>query len=399
MSVKLSDLLSEVIEKTRNSTTGALDNVKRTRAINSVLEDLQDYADWDFTKRTKDFYFIDGVNEYSLENYLGATIQDNDGATSIADFKNPYDLRIPNLSHKPFAFNDVKEVRDRIRRTRTVNEYGIDNDLLVVNYPRQTSSRLHNCDSLTANGTVAVSGNASNLTIDEQEFKTSSGSLNFDGAGTSFVITFTGITAKDLEALQNKSHLVLWCYLPTITNFTSIKTRWGSSASAYWEKTETVPAGSQSLATGWNRFAFRWANATETGSPDETEVDYIQITLTYSASTTDTDFRIDDIIIGKETKMKLDYYSLAMVKDSAGDYQLEFDPDNVTQTDELLGGSIARKTVIEGSKHELFEIIGGKSERDRTDSERKYIKKKLELLKRAGHRLRRPTRVLNFQRR
>lgn len=400
MSVPLSELLAELPEVTRNSTSGALDNTKRARALNRILQDLQNYGDLDPTKRTKTFYLIDGVTEYSLQNYVGCECYDNDGTTEILDFKNPYDLRPIGTSEKFLNGPvNVKEVRSNIRRNRFLNEYGIDNDLLVVGYPKQTSAQIHNCDSLTANGTWAASSDATNLTIDTVTFDEGNGSLNFDvSAGTSLVLTNSTFSSIDLEDLQNISHLTMKVWLPTITNFTSIRVRLGSSSGAYWEKTETVPAGNASLRVGKNTFAFRWASATETGTPDYSAVDYIQIVITYSSSTTDTDFRIDDIRIGKETEMELDYYSLAMVQQADGDYQLEFDVDDLTQTDVLVGGNVLRNCVIEGAKHECFEIIGGKSERDRTDSFKKYEQKKKELFKKVGHRLRRPSRVLNFAR-
>ena len=396
MTVALSALLTEVTEKTRNSTTGALDNSKRTRALNRVLEDLQDYADWEFTKRPKTFRYISGVSEYNLKDYVGCSCQDNDGSTAILDFKNPYDLRPVNEAGDSLVYKDVKGVRENIRRNHFMKEYGVDNELLVVNYPRQSSNQVHNCDSLTANGTWAASSGATNLTIDGIEYKEGSGSLNFDvSAGTTLVLTNSTFNALNLEQLKNKSQVTMQVYLPTITNFTSIKVRLGSSASLYIEKTETTPAGNRTLQTGWNTFAFRWASATDTGV-DATAIDYIQITITYSGSTTATDFRIDDIRVAKEVEMELDYYSLAMVKDSAGDYQLEFNADSVTQTDTLLGGSIARRCVIQGGAYECFSMIGGKSERDRTDSYKEYQDQKNTLLKRAGNRIRRPSRVLNF---
>lgn len=397
MSVPLSALLAEIPEKNRNSTTGTLDNTKRTRGINRTLQDLQDYADWGFTRRTKTFNFIAGVNEYSLENYVGCTCLDNDGETSIPDFKNPHDLR-PLDGGKSLAWHEDKEVRENIRRGKSIQEYAVENDLLIVNYPRGASGQVHNCDSLTADGTWAASGNASNLTVDELEYKEGTAALNFDAAGTSLILTNSTLTAQDYSELKNKSHMLVWVYLPSITNFSSIGLRWGSSASAYWEKTETRPAGQRALQAGWNLFAFRWASATETGSPDAAAVGYLRIALTYSSSVTATDFRVDDIRIGKEVQMELDYYSLAMVKDASGSYQLEFNADDVTMTDTLLGVTTARKTVVQGAVHDLFEIIGGKSERDRTDSFKKYEQSKLQLRKRAGRPIRRPIRRLDFAR-
>lgn len=397
MSVLLSELLAESTEKTRNSTTGALDNTKRTRAINRVLQDLQDYADWLFTKRTKTFYFISGVSEYSLKDYVGCSCQDNDGSTSIADFKNPYDLRPITNPDKSLDYTEERPVRENVRRNRFISEYAVDNDLLIVGYPNQASAQIHNCDSLTANGTVAASVGASNLTIDQVIFSEGNGALNFDTvAGTSLVITFTGFTSLDLESFQNKSHVTMDVWLPTVANFTSIRLRLGSASGAYWEKTETAPAGNRTLTAGKNKFAFRWASSTETGSPDFSAVDYMQIVITYGSATTATDFRIDDIRIGQEVEMELDYYSLAMVKDTAGDYQLEFNADSVTQTDVLLGDVTARRTVVQGTTYELFEIIGGKSERDRTDSFNLYTSKKKDLMKKCGKRIRRPIKTLDF---
>lgn len=397
MGVTLANLLTETKDKNRNSTTGALDNAKRTRAINRVLQDLQDFADWDFTKRTKTFYFIDGVYEYSLENYVGCTCYDNDGTTEIPDFKNPYDLRPIKDADKSLSYKEAKDVRENIRRNRFIREYSVDNGVLIVGYPRQTSAQIHNCDSLTANGTWAASGDASNLGIDEVTYSEGNGALNFDvSAGTSLIITNSSLSAYDFSELQNVSAITMDIWLPTITNFTSVRLRFGSSSGDYWEVTATVPAGNASLKTGKNKFAFRWVDASETGTPDATAIDYMQIVLTYSASTTDTDFRIDDIRIGREVEMELEYYSLAMVTQADGDYQLEFDADEVDQTDLLLGGSTARRTVVQGATYEGFEIIGGKSERDRTDSFKIYENLKMTLLKKAGKRIRRPTKVLNF---
>lgn len=400
MSVTLADILNHLNDKTRNSTTGALDNNKRTRGINRTLQDMQDSGDWNATRRTKTFYFIPGVYEYSLQNYVGATCQDNDGSTSILDFKNPHDLRPIDPAGKSLDYHEQAAVRSNIRRSRLINEYSIDNGLLLVGYAGGLSSIVHECDSLTANGTVAASGDASNLTIDEVTYSEGTGALNFDTtAGTSLIITFTDFTALDLEELQNRSQLTLDLWLPTITNFSSVRVRLGSSSGAYWEKTETVPAGQAALATGKNTFAFRWASSSQTGTPDFSAVDYLQIVITYGSATTATDFRIDNIRIGAEVEMELDYYSLAMVKDAAGDYQLEFNSDSVTQTDTLLGGTDMFRTVLAGAELDMFEIIGGKSERDRTDAANTYARKKAELLRKSGRPIRRPIRMLNFPKR
>lgn len=399
MSVPLSSLISDLNEQVSGSATGTLDNSRRTRAFNRVLKQMQSFADWDFTKRTKTFYFIDGVYEYSLENYIGATCQDNDGSTAIPDFKNPYDLRPIDTADKSLDFEESRKVREHIRRNRLNYEYSVQGDNLIIGYPRAVSAEVHNCASLTANGTWTASGDATNLTIDTVTYKTSTGSLNFDvSAGTSLVLTNSTITALNLSTLQNKSHFVMWVYLPTTTDFTSVALRWGSDSSNYWEKTETVPAANQSLVAGWNRFAFRWADATETSSPDASAIDYLRVAITYGSSTTDTDFRIDDIRIGQETEMELEYYSKAMVKDAAGDWQREFNPSSVTQTD-VLADDKMEQAVLAGGVYEAFKIIGGVDVRDRDAAMKEYENSRLDLKREVGHTVRRQPKTTNFRRR
>lgn len=395
MTVTLSDIFLDVNDKVRNTTSGSLNNDIRARAVNRVLEDLQVYADWKFTKRVKQFYFLEGISEYNLKDYVGCTCFDKDGSSEILDFKNPYDLRPTNQADKSLTFHESKEVRENIRRNKFIGEYSIENGTLIIGYFRQISSELHNCDSLSANGTVVASGDASNVTIDEIVKSKGSGSLNFDvSAGQSLVITFNNITRKDLETLQNKSALTLDVWLPTITNFTSIQARWGSDNTNYWSKTESTPAGKGDLETGKNTFAFRWAEATETGSPDVNNVDYLQIIITFSQNTTATDFRLDNIRIAQEVEMEIEYYSKAMAKKTTGEYQLGFNTSILT--DKLLGDDIAKRCVIQGAVFELFERIGGKSERDRSDSFKIYDDMKRELLKGHGVKIRRETKILNF---
>jgi len=395
--VTLQNLLTEITELTRNATSGALDNSKRTRALNWVIQDLQGYCDWEPSRRTKEFDFIGGISEYSLKNHVGATCLDNDGATSVLDFKTPYDLRLSEDSHKEFSFRDVKDVRSHIRNGRDINEYGIDGDLIVINYPALSSALIHACDSLTADGTWVASGDASNLTIDEVEYKEGNGALNFDSAGTSLILTNASLTALNLSGYKDISAWTLWVYLPDVSDFSSIALKWGSSASAYWEKTETARVDGLDLEAGWNQFKFLWKDATPTGTPDDEAIDYLQITITYSASITDTDFRVDDIRIAKTKDMKLNYYSYGLVKNSSGAFQKEFNADDVTMTDKLADDKL-RNVMIEGSVYRCFRIVGGARERDETDSFTQYEKQKLQVRKLLGHKSRRPTKVFKFQR-
>lgn len=397
MNTTLEDLFSEINDNIRNITTGSLDNLKRVRAVNWVLQDLQSFGDWNTSRRTKEFEFIGGLSEYSLKNLIETTALANDGSTDVSDFKNPYDLRIIDEANRPFEYRDIKDVRSHIQNRRVFNEYGRDGDLLIINHPKSTSNLVHNCDSLTANGIWTASGNASNLTIDEVVFKQGSGSLNFDSAGTSLILTNTTLSPSfDLSTLENKSTWLVWVYLPTLTNFSSVGLRWGGDVTTnYWEKTETARASGESLQVGWNQFAFRWADATPSGTPVSTAIDSLRVEITYSSSVTDTDFRVDDIKVSKTKTFALDYYSHSLVQTTGEDRQVEFEI-TPTLTDELLGGLDLRNAVVLGSTWRLFKMIGGKRERDEVDAKTDYLNARLETRKKVGHRLRRPIQKLKF---
>lgn len=193
------------------------------------------------------------------------------------------------------------------------------------------SADIHTCDSLTANGTWAVVAgtDASNLTLDSNNYITGSGSLNFDlaaGAATA-AIELTGATQVDLSDWDEQGAFFVWVYIPdysdaegdTVTNFIL---RWGNDSSNYWSRTVTVNNEGQTFHDGWNLLRFDWdGSATETGTVDPNTIDYIRLTITKSTSlAADTDWRVDDIVFRVGEIYNLVYYSKYGWTNSGGTY-------------------------------------------------------------------------------
>ncbi len=90
-------------------------------------------------------------------------------------------------------------------------------------------------------GTWAVANDASNIHADSQNFKLNASSIAFDSDGgeVDVVVVNSTFTAVDLSDYEDKGVLHMEVYLPA-TAPSSIKFRWGSSASAYWDKAVTV---------------------------------------------------------------------------------------------------------------------------------------------------------------
>src|SRR3990167_8153948 len=164
---------------------------------------------------------------------------------------------------------------------------------------------LHSCESLTANGTWAATADASNLTLDNDNFITGGGALNVDmaaGGATGYIENST-MNALDLTDYDEKGSIFVWVYIPdysdaqadTVTNFIL---RWGNSDAAYWHRTVTTNNEDATFYDGWNLLRFDWNGATEVGAVDPATIDYLRLTVTKSTSlAADTDWRVDDFII------------------------------------------------------------------------------------------------------
>jgi hypothetical protein len=199
----------------------------------------------------------------------------------------------------------------------------------IANQNATAGAKLNTCDTLTGNGTWAVSGDASNLTIDNVDYVETSGSLKFDlaSSGSQGIITNSDMTAIDLTDHENQSAIFFYVYLQTASVFTSVEIRWGSDASNYWSRTLTTDAQGNSLQNGWNLMKAEWNGATETGSPDVENVDYIQVLYNYDG-TEQTGVKLDNIVSILGKIFEIEYYSKYLFRSSAGVWQETVLTDN-----------------------------------------------------------------------
>ena len=202
--------------------------------------------------------------------------------------------------------------------------------LRIDGLPITKKAVIHNCNSLTANGTWAVVAgtDSSNLTLDTENYIVGNGSLNFDmaaGAATG-AIELTGASQVDLTDYDEKGSIFMWVFIPdysdaqgdTVTNFIL---RWGNDSSNYWARTVTVNNEGDTFHDGWNLLRFDWNGATETGTVDPATIDYLRLTVTKSTSlAADTDWRVDDIVCALGEIYETIYYSKYGWQNSSGTY-------------------------------------------------------------------------------
>lgn len=189
-----------------------------------------------------------------------------------------------------------------------------------------TSIILHNCDSITSNGTWVASVDASNITLDSIDYITNK-SLNFDlasGASTAVLTNSAMSTAVDLSDYDEQGSVYMWVFIPTdvtIANITNFILRWGNDSSNYWSKTVTTNNEGNTFTTGWNLLRFDWTSATETGTVVPATIDYLVFTITKAGGeAANTDWRIDDITFRKGSVYYLVYYTKYGWQTTAGAY-------------------------------------------------------------------------------
>ena len=240
---------------------------------------------------------------------------------------------------------------------------------------------LHSCESLMANGTWAATADAENLTLDNDNYITGGGALNFDmatGAATGYIENST-MTALDLTDYDEKGSIFVWVYIPdysdaqadTVTNFIL---RWGNSASAYWHRTVTTNNEGATFHDGWNLLRFDWNGATEVGTVDPATIDYLRLTVTKETDlAADTDWRVDDFTIRMGEIYDVVYYTKYGWQTSALAYLEESTATTdllVADTDEIEG--IALKAA-EFASQELKEYDDKKMfQQEYADWKRKY---------------------------
>ena len=162
-------------------------------------------------------------------------------------------------------------------------------------------------DTCEAVGNWTATSTASNLTLDNVNYASGSGSLSFDVTTGVGYISETLASSLDLSAHLNQSSLFYYLYLPSGTSVTSTEIRWGTSQSAYYSRSSSVTNEGNAFQTGWNLIRADWKGATVVGSPDSSDISYLYISVTVTSN--QTGIKVDNIISNMGLYRNVEYYS------------------------------------------------------------------------------------------
>lgn len=261
--------------------------------------------------------FFDNINDYAL----------------VSDFKRMIDIRPQVNRQTQLGLSIYSETQPRQFLTRLdPNSFSIRYNsgvrtLRAQQLPQGNVVQLDSFDSSTANGLWVASGDASGLYTEVLNYVEGNGALgmNLSGVTGSSVITNSTAAIADLSAYlyEDSSTLFVWIPIGKSAYFTNFKLRRGSSASAYKEVTVTTKYDGTAFVDGWNMLRFDWANASTTGSPDNTLNTYRRLLMTTTIGQAINGVLVDNWTNALGQLSEIEYYSECGFRTAGGTWIYE----------------------------------------------------------------------------
>jgi len=332
--------LQGVLHGTTVNQISGLDNLINRSARQLLLE-----IDPQETKRTVEFVnpIFNGVYDYPI----AADVKGN----RLIDIR-PQVNRIPrDVWSQAYnqAFDVTKQNIYTMANMFTIN-FNTGIKTIRIDAPFLNPPTIINTgDNLTSNGTWATTGTASGLSVNNTNYPSGQGSLEFDITIGTGGLNNSTMSAIDISADLNQASLFSWVYVPIGANLTSVELQWGSDNANYYTRTVTVNQQGTAFVNGWNLCQFIWSSATVIGAPVATAIDYVAVNLIVTANMTGCKFNLVESVLG--SILEYEYYSKYMFRDASTGAFLETVTDNSnlinldTETFNLLFNLVAMNAI------------------------------------------------------
>lgn len=166
-------------------------------------------------------------------------------------------------------------------------------------------------DPMNATTGWTASGVATGLTTDSTVYYQSPASLRFNLTGTGAgILTKTLANPIDLTTYEGVGVVFLAIYAPSVSALTNIQVKIGSDSSNYSLVTATAAFLGAFQANEFALVAFDLANATNTGTPDFSAIQYVQVTENVTGAI--ANFRVGNLFIALPSPHNILYESSAI---------------------------------------------------------------------------------------
>jgi len=259
------------------------------------------------SERSTDLLVFNGVRENPMpSDFLG-----------MMSPRRPYDqeqVEFKNTTADEFVFYPNGRA--------TAIKWQRETPFLLVEDNSGTRTQIDAIGAPTDNGSWAVSGDGTSLSQDSQIYSYGSSSLRWTStfAGGTTTLVNSTLNSVDLSSYTSKGYIFVDLRLPSSNTaaLTSVRLRYGSDLTNYYQVTSTTRYRGDSILNSWGLIGFDLSTATTTGTPVDTAIDYVQLVFTHGSS--NGTWNVDNLFAALPTYFELPYYSSANFKTSANAY-------------------------------------------------------------------------------
>lgn len=194
---------------------------------------------------------------------------------------------------------------------------------------------INSMNGLTDNGSWSAADDGTSIAQNITNYISGDTAIQVTGNGTAVSVVNSTMSEVDVSEADK---LFVWVYFPSVSNLTNIVLLYGSDASNYYTATATSPFNIDSFREGWNLVGFDLG--TETGDPDNENIDYIKLTANYSAASTDI-IIFDSLFAGIGEYFELIYESFYAWRDTSGTWK-----ENSSSNSDLLNAGVNEFAVL-----------------------------------------------------
>lgn len=312
MSTTVADIVTNLNTFIGDASTDRVSAADRLQYITEATIWLQESLENQTQNKTYAFSYYDTVHYYKITNSLSDLLEG-------ADLRRQERDQFYTFAHKS-GREMAEEIGQRFMESSWAIERADGEKYLVVNHDsKYVANTIVDCESLTSGGGLwaadTVTSDATNLTIDSNEFKAGNASFNFDvdvsqSVNNRATISNSTLSVVDLSSYEDLASWVFWIYVPDVTHFSSITLYWGTNSTNYWSATSTSDLNGASWVNGWNRVSIPWQGSVATGTPVSSTFGYLRFDYNFTvAQTDDTDYRLDDVKIIRPEPLTFYYIS------------------------------------------------------------------------------------------
>lgn len=226
------------------------------------------------------------------------------------------DIRPVGIS-RPSWETTTKTTQQQFDRLKAYQARGItstfqfENGVPIIRIKAPFPTQKNTLDPCTQVGNWIASGTASTPIVDSAVYYQSPSSLRYTVTTGAGILTNTLASSVDLSSYEDVGVAFLAVYIPSnATNLTSITLKIGSDSTNYNSVTSTTPFIGTFTDNNWQLVAFDFSTASQTGTPDWTAIQYIQITDNVTG--TITNMRIGDLFISQPSPSQILFQSAAL---------------------------------------------------------------------------------------